>query len=61
MVVAESDVPESALAAIEAAGFAVEKVPALSEAVGHAQAIRIDGGDFLAGSDPRADGSAVVL
>ena len=60
-VVAESDVPEPAVAAIEAAGFAVEKVAALSEAVGHAQAIRIDGGTFLAGSDPRADGSAVVL
>ena len=60
-VVAESDVPEPAVAAIEAAGFAVEKVAALSEAVGHAQAIRIDDGDFLAGSDPRADGSAVVL
>ena len=60
-VVAESDVPAPALAAIEATGFAVEKVPALSEAVGHAQSIRIDGGDFLAGSDPRADGSAVVL
>jgi gamma-glutamyltranspeptidase len=60
-VVAEGDVPEPALAAIEAAGFAVEKVPALSEDLGHAQAIRIDGGDFFAGSDPRADGSAVVL
>ena len=59
-VVAESDVPEPALAAIEAAGFAVEKVSALSEDVGHAQAIRIDGGSFLAGSDPRADGSAMV-
>jgi gamma-glutamyltranspeptidase len=54
-------IAEPAVAAIEAAGFAVEKVPALSEAVGHAQSIRIDGGGFLAGSDPRADGSAVVL
>ena len=60
-VVAERDVPEPAIDAIEAAGFAVEKVPALSEDVGHAQAIRIVDGRFLAGSDPRADGSAVIL
>jgi gamma-glutamyltranspeptidase len=60
-VVAESDVPERTVAAIASAGFTIETVPALSEDVGHAQAIRIDGDSFLAGSDARADGSAIVL
>lgn len=60
-VVAERDVPAHATASIEAAGFTVESVGVLDEDVGHAQAVRIDEGGFLAGSDPRADGSAVVL
>jgi gamma-glutamyltranspeptidase/glutathione hydrolase len=60
-VVAERDVSERALASIEAAGFALERVGVLDEEVGHAQSVRVDGSSFLAGSDPRADGSAVVL
>ncbi|MGZ4407848.1 MAG: gamma-glutamyltransferase family protein [Gaiellaceae bacterium] len=59
-VLAERDVAAETLTALEAAGFTVELVPELDERVGHAQALtRIDG-RFLAGSDPRADGSAVT-
>ena len=60
-VVAERNVPEAAIASIEAAGFAVEWLGELDENVGHAQAIALADGGFLAGSDPRADGSAVVM
>lgn len=60
-VVAERDVPERTTASIEAAGFTVERVGVLDEEVGHSQAVRRDEEGFLAGSDPRADGSAVVL
>jgi gamma-glutamyltranspeptidase len=60
-VVVERDVPERAVASLEAAGFAVTAVGELDEEVGHAQAIGVERGRFLAGSDPRADGSAVTL
>ncbi len=60
-VVAERDVAARAIASIEAAGFALETGAVLDEQVGHAQAVRLGEGGFLAGSDPRADGSAVVL
>jgi gamma-glutamyltranspeptidase/glutathione hydrolase len=60
-VVAERDVSARATASIAAAGFSVETIGVLHEEVGHAQAVRADGDGFLAGSDPRADGSAVVL
>jgi len=60
-VVAERNVPEAAIASIEAAGFAVEWVGELDENVGHTQMIGLADGAFLAGSDPRADGSAVVM
>ncbi|HZD86481.1 MAG TPA: gamma-glutamyltransferase, partial [Gaiellaceae bacterium] len=59
-VVAERDVAPAAVASIRAAGFDVETVGELDEEVGHAQAIRIDEAGFAAGSDPRADGTAVV-
>ena len=60
-VVAEGDVPAAAIASIEAAGFVVDRVGELDENVGHAQAIALTSDGFAAGSDPRADGSAVVL
>jgi gamma-glutamyltranspeptidase/glutathione hydrolase len=60
-VVVECDVPGPTVASLGAAGFAVTVVGELDEEVGHAQAIGVDRGRFLAGSDPRADGSAVIL
>jgi gamma-glutamyltranspeptidase len=59
--VAERDVPEAAIASIEAAGFTVERVDELDENLGHAQALTLGEGSLMAGSDPRADGSAVLL
>ncbi len=60
-VVAERSVPPSAIEGIEAAGFKVDLIADLDEAVGHAQVIAVDGsGAFVAASDPRADGSAAA-
>lgn len=44
------------------AGHRIDLLPERSEAAGHSQLIRIDGdGGFEAGSDPRADGLALVI
>ncbi|GAA1317939.1 gamma-glutamyltransferase family protein [Leucobacter albus] len=65
-VVAEADVPESARAAIQAAGFALVTVPSRDESLGHSNVVRIDRDDegaigYTAASDPRSDGSAIVV
>ena len=58
---AEADVPGPCLDALRAAGMPLELLEALDETVGHAQYIRImPDGAMDAGSDPRADGAAVV-
>jgi len=54
----ETDLEPEATGGLRAAGFAVHPLPPLSEAVGHAQAIRRSGGALSAAADPRADGSA---
>ncbi len=60
-VIAERSVPSAAIKGIEAAGFGIEYVGDLDEAVGHAQAIAVnDDGAFLAASDLRAGGSAAA-
>ncbi|WP_427870402.1 gamma-glutamyltransferase family protein [Leucobacter luti] len=70
-VTAESDVPREALDAIERAGFALDIVPPYAEDLGRSNLIRIResadgaalGGTRLvdAASDPRSDGSAIVV
>jgi gamma-glutamyltranspeptidase/glutathione hydrolase len=59
-VFAEADVPDTVIASIEAAGFAVETVGVHDETVGHAHVIRAGAGGLAAGSDPRADGGALA-
>jgi gamma-glutamyltranspeptidase len=57
----EAGVPELTRGALAQAGLHARELPARSEAVGHAQAIWIDGdGTLRAGSDPRADGAAAA-
>jgi gamma-glutamyltranspeptidase/glutathione hydrolase len=56
---AEPGVSGEVLAAIAAAGLRVERVPD-DGAAGHAHAIRIGVAGLEAGSDPRADGSALA-
>ena len=59
-VTIESDVDEAARAAIAAAGFALEDVPAWTEDLGHSNLIRVEPDGWSAASDPRSDGSAIV-
>jgi gamma-glutamyltranspeptidase len=53
----EDGVPEPALRSLrESGGFGVTE----ADSFGHAHLIRREGGWLLAGSDPRADGSAAA-
>lgn len=60
-VTAEVDVPAEALAAIRAAGFDLATVERYSEELGHANVIRVTPDGYDAASDPRSDGSAIVV
>lgn len=60
-VTAESDVPWVARDAIEAAGFELKIVPPYTEDLGHSNLIRVEADGFSAASDPRSDGSALVV
>jgi gamma-glutamyltranspeptidase len=60
-VVAEADVPATAFEALRSEGFEINSVPEESDEVGHAHAIRVlEDGTLVAGTDPRADGSAAA-
>jgi gamma-glutamyltranspeptidase/glutathione hydrolase len=61
-VTVEADVAEPARRALEAArGFAVRLVRPRDEALGHSNLIRVLADGYDAASDPRSDGSAVVV
>jgi len=61
-VVVEADLDAGALASVHASAFETVEVPSHSENLGHTNVIRIGpGGDTTAASDPRSDGSAVVV
>jgi gamma-glutamyltranspeptidase/glutathione hydrolase len=57
-VEAEGLVPEPVRASFVTEGFRVRELDDVDRAVGHAMLLRIDGGAFLAGGDPRADAGA---
>ena len=61
-VVVEVDVDPTALASLRASDLAVVEMPSWSEALGHTNVVDVaaDGG-LTAATDPRADGSAVVV
>lgn len=55
----EKRVADSNIEALESLGHEVEILPAYSQTMGHAQAIRIEDGLYEAGADPRGDGIAL--
>jgi oxamate amidohydrolase len=59
-VIAEADVPETAVRSLEAAGYRVDVIGEHDGSVGHAHMIRAVAGGLDAGSDPRADGGAMA-
>lgn len=61
-VTVEADLPPAAKASIRRAGFDPTEVPSRTEALGQANVVFVDsGGSVTAASDPRSDGSAVVV
>ncbi|MBK0418908.1 gamma-glutamyltransferase [Leucobacter sp. CSA1] len=60
-VTIEEDVAEEARGAIAAAGFPLKAVPPRSEDLGHSNLIRVAAEGYEAASDPRSDGSAIVV
>lgn len=57
----EADVPDDTRESLRSAGFSLRAVPVRSERLGHSNVIRVDGARFTAASDPRSDGSAIVV
>ncbi len=60
-VTVEEDVPEETRCAISDAGFPLKPVPPHSEDLGHSNLIRVTPSGYDAASDPRSDGSAIVV
>ncbi|PRI11058.1 gamma-glutamyltransferase family protein [Leucobacter massiliensis] len=60
-VTIEEDVPAAARDSLLAAGFELKTVPPYAEDLGHSNLIRITREGTDAASDPRSDGSAIVL
>ena len=60
-VTAEADVPASVLASLTAAGFTIDTVAPHSEQLGHSNLIQVTPEGYAAASDPRSDGSAIVV
>jgi gamma-glutamyltranspeptidase/glutathione hydrolase len=58
--IVEPAVSHEARASLEAAGFALDRLPAADGSVGHAHLIGIGSNGLQAGSDPRSDGSAIA-
>ncbi|WP_449280698.1 hypothetical protein [Leucobacter sp.] len=57
----EEDVPVTTRDALAAAGFELRTVPAYTEDLGHSNLIRVTPEGYEAASDPRSDGSAIVV
>ncbi|WP_336991908.1 gamma-glutamyltransferase family protein [Leucobacter sp. VD1] len=60
-VTIEEDVPAEVRDAITEAGFPLKVVPRYSEDLGHSNLIRVSAEGYDAASDPRSDGSAIVV
>ncbi|MFK4729674.1 gamma-glutamyltransferase [Agromyces mediolanus] len=57
----ERDVPETTLASLHASGLEPRLVPPRDENLGHSNLVRVVDGGYDAASDPRSDGSAIVV
>jgi len=60
-VTVEEDVDRATQDALAATGFDLTRVPKWSEDLGHSNLIRIEPRGYSAASDPRSDGSAIVV
>ncbi len=60
-VTVEADVPAAAHRALRASGFEVKTVQPRDEGLGHSNLIRVLPSGYDAASDPRSDGSAIVV
>jgi gamma-glutamyltranspeptidase/glutathione hydrolase len=60
-VTIETDVPAATQNAITNAGLQLRTRPPYTEDLGHSNLIQVDGLRFAAASDPRSDGSAIVV
>lgn len=60
-VLVEADVPVETRTALERSGFSIKIVPSRSEDLGHSNLIRVTAEGYDAASDPRSDGSAIVV
>lgn len=60
-VTIEEDVSAATMAALEAEGFSLRRVKSRSEELGHSNLIRVERDGYTAASDPRSDGSAIVV
>jgi gamma-glutamyltranspeptidase / glutathione hydrolase len=61
-VVVEADLDQAATSSVSAAGLNLVEMPRHSEGLGHANVVKISpDGQFAAATDPRADGSAIVV
>jgi gamma-glutamyltranspeptidase/glutathione hydrolase len=57
----ESDLSAEVKSVITSTGFPIREVPPLTDWIGHLQVVEADATGFTAASDPRSDGSAVVV
>jgi gamma-glutamyltranspeptidase/glutathione hydrolase len=57
----ETDVADGARNSLEATAFALKRVPPRDERLGHSNLIRASSSGLDAASDPRSDGSAVIV
>lgn len=60
-ITVERDVPEATLTSLQASGLKPRLVPPRDENLGHSNLIRVVAGGYDAASDPRSDGSAIVV
>lgn len=60
-ILVESDVPVVTRTALEGSGFEIKIVPPRTEDLGHSNLIRVTPAGYSAASDPRSDGSAIVV
>lgn len=60
-ILVEEDVPAVTQAALASTGFALKLVPSRTEKLGHSNLIRVVAEGYDAASDPRSDGSAIVV
>lgn len=60
-VTVEADVPEAALQSLRRASSQLKIVQPRDERLGHSNVIRMQGSNYDAASDPRSDGSAIIV